>query len=537
MEDIQRERDFFKSQCNALGGRLLRLQQEIENARREARIVRTNAALIHEMYELTSPELPLDQIGKRFLQILLDKLGVYGAALLEYGPQEKRFVASYSLGFPSHERLSFSLSDHGIAFDVLTLGRDLGPVVNVLRESTGVPFIALAFEARAQLALMVGNLMQARHLPPFSDQYFQETLDSALSLFINIVKLRRTQEALRVSEERYRLVVNNANEGILVAQDGMLKFFNPKILELSGRPDAELLNGSFIEFVHPDDRPMVLERHLQRLRGENPPNIYALRIIVPKGEIKWLEINVVPFLWDNRPATLSFLSDITQRKRNEAQIEASLAAKEILLREIHHRVKNNLQVIFSLLYLQSLRLTDEQALRSLEDSQNRIKSMALVHENLYRSDDLARIDFARYTDSLTQHLVTSYGLSVQGVNLITKVEKVSLSTRTAIPCGLLLNELVSNSLKHAFPDGRQGDIYVELTSDRQGHFVLVVRDNGIGLPPDFQLTGHQSLGLQLVDTLVKQIDGTIEFDAREGAEFRISFSESESEEPENDEAV
>jgi len=221
--------------------------------------------------------------------------------------------------------------------------------------------------------------------------------------------------------------------------------------------------------------------------------------------------------------TKELQQEVNERKRAEEQIKISLKEKEVLLKEIHHRVKNNLQIISSLLYLQSKNIKDQEALGIFRDSQNRVKSMALIHEKLYRSEDLARIDFAEYVRSLTNSLFGSYGVNSDAIKLKVNVDDFSLGLDTAIPCGLVINELVSNSFKYAFPDGRGGEIRIDLHTDNDGRLALIVSDNGVGLPEglDFRNTG--SLGLQLVNTLVNQLDGTVELDRSGGTEFKIIF--------------
>jgi two-component sensor histidine kinase len=216
--------------------------------------------------------------------------------------------------------------------------------------------------------------------------------------------------------------------------------------------------------------------------------------------------------------------EIAERMRAEEQIKASLKEKEVLLKEIHHRVKNNLQIVSSLLHLQSQYIKDQPALDVLVESQNRIRSMALIHERLYRSQDLASIDFAVYIQDLTTHLIRSYRARPAPIDLKIDAQDVYLAVDTAIPCGLITNELISNALKHAFPDGKAGEIRIkmELEGDRQ--FTLIVGDNGVGFPPDVDFENTESLGMQLVNTLVNQLDGTIELHSDdEGAEFRITF--------------
>ena len=219
---------------------------------------------------------------------------------------------------------------------------------------------------------------------------------------------------------------------------------------------------------------------------------------------------------------------LDEMRRAEDKIKASLQEKEVLLKEIHHRVKNNLQVIYSLLRLQSAHIKDEHDLEIFKESQNRVMSMAFVHEKLYQSEDLAMIDFAEYTRKLATSLFHSYAAYPEIITLEINVEDVFLGIDNAIPCGLIINELVSNCLKHAFPRGKKGKICVALRSDRDLHagdkFTLTVSDNGIGFPKGLDFRNADTLGLQLVTTLVKQLKGTIELDRDGGTKFKITFA-------------
>ena len=215
--------------------------------------------------------------------------------------------------------------------------------------------------------------------------------------------------------------------------------------------------------------------------------------------------------------------DITKHKEAEAQIQASLREKEVLLQEVHHRVKNNLQVISSLLDLQSQQIEEQATLEIFRESQNRVKSMALVHEKLYKSQDFARINFAEYTESLTSYLFKAYQFNRDKITLELNLDEVTLNIDTAIPCGLIVNELVSNSLKHAFPNNQSGTIRIIMFADETQHFHLIVEDNGVGFPPDWNLKQSQSLGIQLVHVLTKQIKGKLELDNRLGSRFCVSF--------------
>ncbi len=215
--------------------------------------------------------------------------------------------------------------------------------------------------------------------------------------------------------------------------------------------------------------------------------------------------------------------DLTPIKLAEEALKASLAEKEVLLKEIHHRVKNNMQVISSLVALQADEIKDAAMRGIFQDVTHRIRSMAMVHEKLYQSTDLARIDFADYAQSLLNYLWRAHGTAAPGIRMQTDLQPVMLPINTAIPCGLILNELVSNALKHAFRCRDNGKVTVSLRDGEKDRMHLSVRDNGIGLPSGFELSSAKTLGLRLVQMLAGQIHAEVEVTGKQGAEFTISF--------------
>ncbi len=215
--------------------------------------------------------------------------------------------------------------------------------------------------------------------------------------------------------------------------------------------------------------------------------------------------------------------EIAERIHAEQRVQASLLEKEILLKEVYHRVKNNLQVVSSMLRLQARYIHDPQVAKAFKDSQNRIHSIALVHEKLYRTEELARIDLVAYTRSLVSHLARLYGAESQGISLNVQGDGIFVDLDTAIPCGLILNELVANSLQHAFPPGVAGEIRVTLAANDVGQLAITVSDSGVGLGPVSDLDEVETLGLKLVSTLVEQLEGSLKIEEKRGTTFRMTF--------------
>lgn len=221
--------------------------------------------------------------------------------------------------------------------------------------------------------------------------------------------------------------------------------------------------------------------------------------------------------------------EIAERTQAEARVRAALTEKEVLLKEVHHRVKNNLQVISSLLSLQAAEIADPTTLNALKEGQNRVRSMALIHEKLYQSNDLAQLDFAAYLQSLVNSVFQSYRVKPGQIELKIEAEAIRLDLDTAIPCGLMVNELVSNSIKYAFPQERAGTIQISCGLRPSGQYFISVRDDGIGLPAGLEVSQSPTLGLKLVTSLVYQIEGHLEVESTHGgARFEITFARPES---------
>jgi PAS domain S-box-containing protein len=278
--------------------------------------------------------------------------------------------------------------------------------------------------------------------------------------------------------------------------------------------------------LHPDDFERARQELNDALAGHGDFNT-SFRVRWPDGSVHHIRAHGLA-QYDGAACPHRMIGtnwDITEHRMAEEKVVASLHEKEILLKEIHHRVKNNMQVISSLLNLQSARITDSRALSAFRESQHRVKSMALLHEKLYQSEDLARINFAEYLGNLLDYLFSAFGHGAAKIERHVEVRDVRLNLDTAIPCGLIVNELASNALKYAFHGRTQGEMFLLMNRGQAGEFHLWFRDNGTGLPAGFDWRATNSLGLQLVNMLTHQLDGTIDCRQEAGTEFHITFKE------------
>lgn len=216
------------------------------------------------------------------------------------------------------------------------------------------------------------------------------------------------------------------------------------------------------------------------------------------------------------------LYDNTERKEFDRRIRDSLKEKEVLLQEVHHRVKNNLQVISSILNLQSSYVKDEKTLEVLRESQQRIKSMSFLHETIYRTADFSKLEFTNYLRSIASNLIQSYRTSDVQIEFVDNMETVFLNLDQSIPCGLIVNELVSNALKYAFRGKKKGKLKITL-NEKEGVVTLIIADDGVGLPKDFNYDKTDSLGIQLVYALTEQLDAKMDVANKKGASFSIVF--------------
>ncbi|MBH8564116.1 PAS domain S-box protein [Nostoc sp. CENA67] len=385
---------------------------------------------------------------------------------------------------------------------------------------------------RKQAEEDLSNLLN--HLESIVEQRTVELTKINASLQAEITERQRIEEALRESEQRFRAAFHQAAVGIAhVAIDGRWLLVNQRLCDIVGYTPQELQLGSFQDITYPDDLEAALQYIKQILAGDIQTFSLEKRYIRKDNSLVWVNVTV-SLLRETSGVPKYFISvveDISERQaalqerqKSQEQLQASLREKEVLLKEIYHRVKNNLQVISSLLSLQSEYIKDKSDMEIFQQSQQRIASMALIHEKMYQSPDLARINFSEYVQDLVASLRTSYEVNASAITLKLNIdEHILLGLDTAIPCGLIIHELVSNSLKYAFPVGREGEISIEITEIVAGQILLSVSDNGIGLPSNFNFIETASLGWQLVDALASQLAGDIKINSNNGVEFQIRF--------------
>ncbi len=276
-----------------------------------------------------------------------------------------------------------------------------------------------------------------------------------------------------------------------------------------------------VAHLHPDDRVRVVGTFRDAARTGTPINIEFRARLGADQTVWFAAYGRAMFGADGHPSTIVGINlDITDRKRGEDTLRTSLREKDILLKEVHHRVKNNMQIISSLLFLQSSYVRDAYDVDLFRESQLRVKSMAMVHERLYRSEDLSSIEFSDYVQTIADELLASY--SRPGIELRTRVDDIRFGVDIAIPCGLLITELVTNAIKHAFPDGRGGHIDIEGTSEDE-IMHLTVKDDGVGYPAHVDFSGGETLGVMLIKGLTEQLEGTITVDRSHGSQVAITF--------------
>ncbi len=378
---------------------------------------------------------------------------------------------------------------------------------------------------------IVGTLGVGNKIRPYTERDIELATNMA-DLAWDIVLTKRAQVALFESEREHREIFNATSEGIMIhdAESGRIIDVNESVLRIFGYSSKEEMFSGDVVDLRANISPYT-ETETQAFVDKCltvGPQIFTWLARKKTGETFWVEVSLKQSKIGGKSKTIAVIRDITERKQAQEALQASLAEKDVLLREVHHRVKNNMAAIIGLFQLQRQAMQDPQVKTVLAELSSRVHAMSLVHEKLYRSESLARIDFHDYIQSLISHLRTSFGSPK--IQCETKVLGVEMPLDLAVPCGMIINELITNALKYAFPKERSGaadrDERIRLTMSRDGDtFSLCVADNGVGLPPGFDLNTVKTLGLVLVRMLGQhQLGGRYTIDTAAGTRFDFTFS-------------
>ena len=370
--------------------------------------------------------------------------------------------------------------------------------------------------------------------PNVNYSVYEDICRSIIFLSIGIVVailsevIEKKDNELTTSEKKFRSVTDSAVDGIITTdKNGAIVLINSSLKRIFGYSLDEI-KGQNVTILMPERYKKDFENKLQKFNSTGTHDLdgktFESTGLKKNGEEFPFEISVATWDSENGHFTTSIIRDVTDRKITEQKLQKSIKEKEMLLKEIHHRVKNNLMIISSLLNLQSGYIKDENSKLIFMESQNRARSMALIHERLYQSTDLKNIDFGEYIQTLANDLYNTYVMDQNLIKMNIETDKLNLDIDTSIPLGLILNELVTNSLKHAFSPGEKGTI--NITFKRQDNkYILEVKDNGKGLPKNMEYNTAGSLGLSLITNLSEQIDADLEYIGKSGTLFRVSFND------------
>jgi two-component sensor histidine kinase/PAS domain-containing protein len=349
------------------------------------------------------------------------------------------------------------------------------------------------------------------------------TFNRVADLLEERVQMKTRQLVEKTIElEKLSLVASRTDNAVLIAgPNGTVEWVNEGFISRYKILSARAIGSSISRLgVHKG-----VDEEIATAVGEHRSRIFESDIVGADGNVLWISTTLTPIYDDSTGELRKILlvdADITSTKRMQEQIQRSLREKDVLLKEIHHRVKNNLQIIISLLNLQSGYIKDEATLKAVKDGQLRVRSMALVHEKFYQAEELLEINFGDYISKLCQYLYQAYGDRTNRVKVELNVDPVSLDMDTAMPCGLLVNEIVSNCYKYAFPDGHSGVISIDFHR-LDGAVQLKIQDDGIGFPAGFDPLTAESLGMQLIQALTSQLDGNLEVERKVGTGFIVTF--------------
>ncbi len=450
-------------------------------------------------YELA--EMELKKNGIQFLSKRVERRDDFIKSLQEFMPDV--IISDFSLPeFNGMSALEILLDyDSSIPFIVLT---------GTLNEETAVDCMK-AGATDYVIKEHMGRL-------PFA-------VKDAIHLRDVILEKNRTVEALFRSESRYRSMFENNHAVMLLInpEDGMIKDANPAAEAFYGFNRKELSSMNLSD-ISVKDESQISEK-LKMAVSCNEKHFFS-RHIQSGNSIRDVEIFMGPINYIDHILLYSIIHDITERKTAEAALQSSLKQKTELIREIYHRTKNSLQVILSMLALQTTHLDDEKTIKILQDMENRIMAMSLVHEKLYKTRSLSKIDLREYISDLVDLIKSGFASDSKRILLVERLEPAEVLIDTAVPCGLIINELITNAFKYAFPGDSKGEITIGISSSEERTIELVIRDNGCGFPDGFDINSEDTMGLQIVTNIVKyQLNGSVECINSPGVCWIIRFKD------------
>ena len=341
----------------------------------------------------------------------------------------------------------------------------------------------------------------------------------------NVMARKKVEEKLRKSEERYRLLVEMMGEGMgILDSDGKITYVNPSLCEMLDYASDEIIGRHAREFI--DDANRAILDELLSLGQEELGKVYEIEWAKKDGSTVSTIMSPRPLYGDDNKfiGCCVVVTDITERKHAEEQIKAALRDKELLLRETHHRVKNNLQVVSSMLNMQARVAKDRDASTVLSESRDRINTMALIHTQLYETGNVSEMNMKVFVNGLMRQMLSSHPLQETRITPVVHVDEYLLPISIAVHLGLIINELLINALKYAFVNSKAGEIAVDLRVSEKGVVNLTVSDDGVGLPDGFDINASKTLGLRMVKILVEdQLQGNLEINSDGGTTFKVEF--------------
>ncbi len=366
MNDIEKKLNYYRKQCDEMGREIIQLQAEQMRARLEARRSRTVAELVRKIYRLGGGLVEMKHIGQQFLQIILNTLNVDCAIILQYRPEESCFIVQDHLGCRKDLAQRFEPPEFPGPFRFINSKSETIPLYASMQSFIGVPHLLWAMESQSDTALFLGNAIEDQHLHRPFNENDHEIMAAALMVFIDISARIRSEQALLQSEEKYRLLIENASDAIFVLQDELITFHNTRATKILGYSSEKLTNIPFAELIYPDDRAMVMKRHRQMLKGKNPISQYLFRILNHEDKVLWIDLNNVQIKWEGRSATLNFCRDVTKQKQLEIQLRNTHKMEAIgsLAGGIAHDFNNILSAIIGYSELTVLSLPEGSVLHS-----------------------------------------------------------------------------------------------------------------------------------------------------------------------------